>query len=222
MCDLWRAKWHRDYSLFGVLWVSSTLRKFTNAAYSCFTTLEPATVLGASLLTRHLTGLRVKTLPYQNKETDMSGINCALHINVCSWSYILFAQCFVTEVLEGGGDLLPFLKYFSLCPVQNICLYSKFVMTLRDITVSQWAHRHCKRWFQIVLILQVGLSAGNSLPVVSCRHYHEKCLFRRPSWNLYLVDWTWEHIKVSDDFHQPWFTYIPFFLLKIFLDGSEV
>jgi hypothetical protein len=70
-----------------------------------------------------------------------------------------------TAVFEGEITLNPFTLFISV--------YNQIVIMLQKIMVTE----HCKCYLQIVPILQVGRSAKSSLSVISCHHFHEKCLF---------------------------------------------
>jgi hypothetical protein len=68
----------------------------------------------------------------------------------------------------------------------NVFLFNKTVKMLREIMVTQCAHRRCTHWLQVVLTLLVDGSANNGLLVASCQ-FNKKSLFRKASWLVYFV-----------------------------------
>jgi hypothetical protein len=71
-------------------------------------------------------------------------------------------------------------KLLSRCRcVRNISMCIKIAVVLGGIRVR-------KRWLQVVLILPVGGSVSSSLSVITYWYFHENCLIRRVSCNLYV------------------------------------
>jgi hypothetical protein len=80
-------------------------------------------------------------------------------------------------------------SYFKLRLVRQRCVFLSMQYNCNH--VSLWLHSapiwRYARWLHVVLIAMVAGSASNSLSVISCRYFHENCLFNIIYWTLCFI-----------------------------------